>query len=106
MTFGDPSLSEIRKSDLSSRLSDEPVKYSSCVFQPSSSPGHPLISIAFFIDIVPSFKQEIQRAETVPEHYRLSESQKSINHVQSCAEYPWPSVRRTKARSSPMQAVE
>ena len=46
--FGEPPLSEIMKSSLSSRLRDEPVKYSSCVFQPFSSPAHPPTSVFSF----------------------------------------------------------
>ena len=51
--FGEPPLSEIMKSSLSSRLNDEPVRYSSCVFQPFSSPAHPPTSVLFlnFISI-------------------------------------------------------
>ena len=45
MTFGDPPRSVIRKRSLSSRLREEQVKYRSCVFQPFSSPGHPLTRI-------------------------------------------------------------
>ena len=46
--FGEPPLSEIMKSSLSSRLNDEPVKYSSCVFQPFSSPTQPPTSVFSF----------------------------------------------------------
>ena len=46
--FGEPPLSEIMKSSLSSRLNDEPVKYSSCVFQPFSSPAHPPTNVFSF----------------------------------------------------------
>ncbi len=46
--FGEPPLSEIMKSSLSSRLNGEPVKYSSCVFQPFSSPAHPPTSAFSF----------------------------------------------------------
>ena len=46
--FGEPPLSEIMKSSLSSRLREEPVKYSSCVFQPFSSPAHPPTSVFSF----------------------------------------------------------